>query len=283
MIVRMVEAIAQPNNQVFAGNRARREPSRFRSPHADARPHAAARGCRSQDRCGRGSRTATRAALEAVIINTAGGMTGGDRFDIDVAVGPSARLAVTTAAAEKIYRSLGPDTELAVKLAVAPGGALAWLPQETIVFDRARLRRTIDVDLAPGANLLLAEAVIFGRSAMGETVRLGQFLDRWRVRVGGTLVFAETIRLDGDIEQALAEPAIAARRVAVASVLESAGRRRDCRGGSRLRLISRRGRHIGLERAGAGAAGRRRRCSAAPRSHQRAGRARRRRRCRGCG
>ncbi len=96
-----------------------------------------------------------------------------------------------------------------MKLDVGPGGALAWLPQETILFDQVRLRRTIDVDLAPDADLLLAEAVVFGRSAMGETVLRGHLFDRWRVRVGGALVFAETLRLDGAIAQRLARRAVA--------------------------------------------------------------------------
>ncbi|HUD87475.1 MAG TPA: urease accessory protein UreD [Xanthobacteraceae bacterium] len=161
--------------------------------------------------------------LDAVLLNTAGGMTGGDRADIDVTVGAGARLTVTTAAAEKVYRSLGPDTEIAVKLAVGAGGALAWLPQETIVFDRVRLRRSIDVALARDANLLLAETVIFGRSAMGETVVSGHFRDRWRVRVDGALVFAETVRLDDKIAQRLAERAIAGGSVAAASVVKIPG------------------------------------------------------------
>jgi urease accessory protein len=162
-------------------------------------------------------------ALDAVIVNTAGGMTGGDRFGIDVAVGPGAQLTVTTAAAEKIYRSLGPDTEIGVKLNVGPGGALAWLPQETILFDQVRLRRTIEVDLAPDANLIVAEAVIFGRSAMGEKVVRGHFFDRWRVRVGGALAFAESLRLDGAVAQRLAQRAIAGDGVAIASVLKIPG------------------------------------------------------------
>jgi urease accessory protein len=158
--------------------------------------------------------------LDAVTVNTAGGMTGGDRFDIDVKVGAGAKLTLTTAAAEKIYRSLGPDTEIRVKLDVGQGGTLAWLPQETIVFDQVRLRRSIDVDLKHGAQLLLAEAVLFGRAAMGETVTQGRLVDRWRVRVGGALVFAETVRLDGLIAQSLAQPAVAAGGVAIASVLK---------------------------------------------------------------
>ena len=168
---------------------------------------------------------ASKAVLDAVIVNTAGGMAGGDRFDVDVSVGAGARLTVTTAAAEKVYRSLGPDTEVGVKLDVGPGGALAWLPQETILFDQVRLRRTIDVDLAGDADLILAEAIVFGRSAMGETVLHGHLFDRWRVRVGGALVFAETLRLDGAIAQHLARRAIAGDSVAIASVDQDSGRR----------------------------------------------------------
>jgi urease accessory protein len=161
--------------------------------------------------------------LDAVIVNTAGGMTGGDRFDIDIEVAAGAALTVTTAAAEKIYRSLAPDTEIAVRLQVGSCGTLAWLPQETIVFDQVRLRRAIDVDLAPDAHLLLAEAIIFGRSAMGEVVTSGKLLDRWHVRRGGALVFAETVRLDGAVAEMLARRAVAAGGVAVASVLKIPG------------------------------------------------------------
>ena len=163
------------------------------------------------------------ATLDAVIVNTAGGMTGGDRFDIDIKVCNGAELTVTTAAAEKIYRSLGPDTAIAIKLDVGAGGTLKWLPQETIVFDQVRLRRTIDVDLARDANLLLAEATVFGRSAMGEVVTEGSVFDRWRVRVGGALVLAETLRLDDNIARRLKQRAIAADGVAVASVIKIPG------------------------------------------------------------
>lgn len=165
----------------------------------------------------------SKAALDAVIVNTGGGMTGGDRFDIDINVGAGARLTVTTAAAEKVYRSLGPDTEVRVKLEIGPGAALAWLPQETIVFDQVRLRRSIEVNLAPDAGLILAEAIVFGRTAMGETVLSGHVFDRWRVRVGGALVFAESLRLDGAIAQKLTQRAIAGGSVAIASILKLPG------------------------------------------------------------
>jgi urease accessory protein len=157
--------------------------------------------------------------LEAMIVNTAGGMAGGDHFELDFAVGPGARLLVTSAAAEKVYRTLGSDTIVRANLRVAAGGELAWLPQETILFDRARLRRTIEVDLAADARLLLAEAVIFGRSGMGETVAEGFWRDRWRVRRGGALLHAETARLDGNVAAKLAQSAIAKGGIAMASVL----------------------------------------------------------------
>ena len=157
--------------------------------------------------------------LEAVLVNTGGGIAGGDELDIAFTAGPGTRLAVTGAAAEKGYRSLGPDARMRVKLVAATGAALAWLPQETILFDRARMNRSIEVDLALDARLILAEAVIFGRSGMGETMERGFLLDRWRVRRDGRLLFADALRLDGAIAAKLEAPACANGAVAVASVL----------------------------------------------------------------
>jgi urease accessory protein len=162
-------------------------------------------------------------ALDAVIVNTAGGMTGGDRFELDFNVGAGARLSVTTAAAEKVYRSLGPATEVGVRLRIAEGAALAWLPQEAILFDQVRLRRTIDIELADNANLLLAEALVFGRAAMGEVVSDGHLFDRWRVRLDGELIFAETVRIDRAITERLGERAVAAGGAAIAGVLKIPG------------------------------------------------------------
>src|SRR4051794_30415853 len=161
--------------------------------------------------------------LEAVIINTAGGAAGGDRFDFDFTAGEGTSLVVTTAAAEKVYRTLGPETAISVKLDIASGATLSWLPQETILFDRARLSRSIDVTLAPDARLFLAEGIVFGRSGMGETVNEGALFDRWRVRQGGKLIYAETVRLDGAISARLAEPAVAKGGIALATVLVAPG------------------------------------------------------------
>jgi urease accessory protein len=156
---------------------------------------------------------------EAVIVNTAGGIAGGDRHDIRVTAGEGASVVVTSAAAEKVYRALGPASELTVTLDVGAGASLAWMPQETILFDQARLFRSIDATLAADARLLLAEAVGFGRTAMGEAVTQGSFTDRWRIRRGGRLIHAESVQFEGAIAGQLAEPAIAGGRVTAATVL----------------------------------------------------------------
>jgi urease accessory protein len=137
--------------------------------------------------------------LSAVLVNTAGGIAGGDRFDINIASTGDARLTVTTAAEDRSH--------------------LSWLPQETILFDRTRIRRRFEIDLSETASLLLCEIVVFGRLAMGERVLTGEFVDRWRLSRGGRLVFAENVRLDGDIGSKLASPAIAKGGVAIGMAL----------------------------------------------------------------
>lgn len=158
-------------------------------------------------------------SLEAVLINTAGGIACGDRFAVDVDASVGAQLIVTTQAAEKVYRSDGPNAELSVRMTLAAGADLAWIPQETIVFDQARIRRCIEAELAGDARLLVFEAVVFGRTARGEEVGEGLFEDRWRIRRAGRLVYADTLRLDGPIAALLDRPAIAGGARALASLL----------------------------------------------------------------
>jgi urease accessory protein len=157
--------------------------------------------------------------LEAVTVNTGGGMTGGDAFDIDVSVGANARLTVTSTAAEKIYRSLGPPVTVNVSISVAAGASLTWLPQETILFDKAVLHRRIEVNLAADAQLVLIEPLVFGRTGMGESVESGELRDSWRVRQDGRLIYAEGTRLGSPIAQTLAETAVTNGGVAAATAL----------------------------------------------------------------
>jgi urease accessory protein len=202
--------------RIFAANRARGKIAlRVADRHGRTRPQTIHEAGSLRVRFPR-SRTAV---LETVIVNTAGGVAGGDCFDIELAVGAGAQITVTSAAAEKIYGSLGSDARMRIALDVDPGGSIVWLPQETIVFNRARIVRSIEVNLAERARLILAETVIFGRLGMGEIVEAGRLVDCWRVRREGHLMFAETIRLDGAIAEKLREPAVANGGFAIGSLL----------------------------------------------------------------
>jgi urease accessory protein len=157
--------------------------------------------------------------LEAILINTAGGLTGGDRIAWEVEAGPGASIVLTTQACEKLYRSRSGEARADVKLAAAEQSRIAWLPQETIVYDRSCFSRRLEVDLAEGAEALIVEATLFGRRAMGETVSQALFSDRWRVRQSGRLVHAEAFSIGPDLAATLARPAVAGGAVAVATVL----------------------------------------------------------------
>jgi urease accessory protein len=157
--------------------------------------------------------------LEGVLINTAGGLTGGDRIDWHVEAGPGAAAVVTTQAYEKVYRSLAGHAGVSARLVVGDGGRIAWLPQETIVFDGSAFARRLDVDLGAGAEALIVEATVFGRLAMGESVRFARFSDRWRVRQGGKLIHAEDFSIGPDIAAALGRRAVLSGRIATATLL----------------------------------------------------------------
>lgn len=129
--------------------------------------------------------------LQAALITTSGGMVGGDTHSVQVAAGRNASAMVVGQAAEKVYRSNGPDCTIDIDLNVEDAAWLEWLPQETIMFDGARLRRRTHADVAPGGRLLAGEVVVFGRTAMGETVRSGLFHDEWEVSRGGRPVWAD--------------------------------------------------------------------------------------------
>jgi urease accessory protein len=157
--------------------------------------------------------------FEAILINTAGGLTGGDRLKWTVRVGEDARASVTTQACEKVYRAGQGHAEVACRLTVGRGGHLAWLPQETIAYDGSALRRRLDVEIAQGGSALVLEATLMGRQASGETVREALFRDRWRVRVAEQLVHAEDLTLEGDVARLLQRPPVSGGAVAFATVL----------------------------------------------------------------
>jgi urease accessory protein len=156
---------------------------------------------------------------EAVLINTGGGMVGGDHATHRIDMAADCEALVTTPAAERIYRTLGPATDVRVQMTVAANARLVWLPQETILYDGAAFNRQLEVDLAKTARLLMLELTVLGRAAMGETIQQASFVDRWRVRQGGRLVFAETVTLSGALAATMAKPAIGGGASVIATLL----------------------------------------------------------------
>lgn len=157
--------------------------------------------------------------LEAVIVNTGGGLLGGDCLAMNVRAGAGSELMVTTQSAEKIYRAVAAPSTIDVVLEAAGEAKLHWLPQEAILFSGARLTRRIEADVAADAELVIAESAVFGRLAMGEILREGLLADRWRIRRAGKLCFAEDLRLDGDLSGLLDRPALGGGARATASVI----------------------------------------------------------------
>jgi urease accessory protein len=157
---------------------------------------------------------------EVILVNTAGGITGGDRFNLDVCVQAAGDLTLTTQAAERAYRAQpGEVGQLTSRLTVQAGATLKWLPQEMILFDRCALQRRLEVDLAPTAQFLMVEPLVFGRAAMGEKLNDVKFSDRIKISRDGQPIYVDGIELNGDVTRHLERPAIANGAGAMASVV----------------------------------------------------------------
>lgn len=158
--------------------------------------------------------------VEAVIINTAGGVTGGDNFSTTAVAHENAGLSLTTQAAERIYRA--PDKTaglMKTSLSVQKDAQMYWLPQETILFDGSRLERRLDVDLHANAKFLMVEPLVFGREASGETLRSGALNDRVCIAIDAQPIYLDRIKLDGDIASQLGRTAIANGARAMANIV----------------------------------------------------------------
>lgn len=157
---------------------------------------------------------------EVILVNTAGGITGGDQFSLDIDVQTGAALSVTTQAAERAYRAQSDEVgSVTTDITVQDGASLKWLPQELILFDRCALRRRLSIDLAPTGRLLMVEPVVFGRAAMPEVLRDMMFHDRIRITRAGSPLYIDGMKLVGDATAHLARPAVANGAGAMASVV----------------------------------------------------------------
>ena len=142
----------------------------------------------------------------AAVTTVSGGVVGGDSLAISIALDAGAKAVAVGQAAEKVYRSTGPDSTVDIALEVAANSWLEWLPQETILFDGARLSRRTRIDADPQARVLAGECIVFGRLARGEVMRHGFVRDGWEVRSKGRLVWADALLVEGDIIRTLDAP-----------------------------------------------------------------------------
>jgi urease accessory protein len=159
------------------------------------------------------------AAREAVLVNTAGGIAGGDRFELDIIALGDARVAVTSQAAEKIYRALNEPARVDTRLKAFDSAKLAWLPQETIVFNRARICRRIEIDLHGGAELIALEWLVLGRAARGEEITSGYIRDSWLVRRDGGLIWADSFLVTDSTFPHLSRKALLSDRKAIGTLI----------------------------------------------------------------
>ena len=176
--------------------------------------------------------------LTLVLANLSGGMVSGDRYRTTVTAAAGADLLVCGQAAEKVYRAAGSETVARVALSVADGAVLEWLPQGTILFDGARLDRMTTADLASDGRLLAGELLVLGRIGRGEVMRRGRLDEHWRLRVGGRLVWADALRLDGEIGATLDHPAAFGGARSLATALYAAPGAGDLLDAARQRLAA---------------------------------------------
>ncbi|MEH2545707.1 urease accessory protein [Bradyrhizobium sp. AZCC 2262] len=156
---------------------------------------------------------------EAVIVNSSGGIAGGDRLEIEVVALNNASVAVTTQAAEKVYRALDRPARIGTKLKVCSRAKLAWLPQETIVFNQARIRRQTEIDLCSGAEVIALEWMVLGRAARGEEVVSGYISDSWRIKKDGHLIWVDGFRVSDEVFAQLHRKALLSNWKAVATLI----------------------------------------------------------------
>ena len=168
-----------------------------------------------------------RGSHEAILINTGGGIAGGDAFTFDIGVSGNASLTVTSQAAERVYRTLGPAAAVKTAMRAGAGSKLFWLPQETIMYDGAALSREYSVHLEEGAAFLAVEAIVFGRREMGETVQTLELNDRWRIWLGGSLVHADALAIGPHMPVSTASLGTARAMATIIYAADDAERRLD--------------------------------------------------------
>lgn len=161
------------------------------------------------------------AVCHGILIHPPAGIAGGDRLSVEVDVGAGAHALLTTPGAGKWFRSAGARSRLTQRIRVEAGGVCEWLPQESIVYDRALGDLVSEVDLAAGAVYLGMEMLCLGRTGSGERFRAGELSVATRIRREGRALWLERGRLSGG-SPLLASPAGLAGQPVTGTLLAAA-------------------------------------------------------------
>jgi urease accessory protein len=157
--------------------------------------------------------------IQAALVNISGGLVGGDQIFVDIQLGENTKALIVGQSAEKVYRSLGLDAKVGIKVKVGAGSWIEFLPQETILFEGSRLRRHTHIDIEGDGCAMAGEIMVFGRRAYGEYFENGLINDSWEVVRDGRLVWADILHMDKNIASIIKDPACFDGAGAMATVI----------------------------------------------------------------
>lgn len=130
------------------------------------------------------------------VLHPPGGVVAGDCLTIAVNVAAESAALVTTPAAGKFYRSDGKVAQQQVRLTVAADASLEWLPQETIIYEGARMASELRLELAAGSRFIGWEMFALGRPAANEGFTTGEAGMNWLIFRSGKLFYRERLIID---------------------------------------------------------------------------------------
>jgi urease accessory protein len=133
------------------------------------------------------------------LLTPTGGMLGGDRLDVHIIAEPGAQVCLTTASATKVHPAADAPAEQSLFIELAPGSALEYLPEPTILFRAARWRQRTTVHRAPDSRLLLAEGWSAGRVARQEVFQFSHLETTLEVYTEAHLALFDRMRIDTTI------------------------------------------------------------------------------------
>ncbi|GAB4258088.1 MAG: urease accessory protein UreD [Methylomicrobium sp.] len=130
------------------------------------------------------------------LLHPPGGVVAGDCLTIQTQADSGSHALVTTPAAGKFYRSEGGRAHQSICLNIANGGVIEWLPQETIVYEGARLTSKTRLAIQTGARFIAWEMMVLGRPASNEAFNSGEVLSEWHITRDDEPIYLERLRLD---------------------------------------------------------------------------------------